>query len=97
MCGSGNLTWRDVQHLVVHTSDFGPLSQNKGWKRNGAGYLYNSRFGFGYFQFERSHTSANLHFVQHERLLNAAALVRTALNWHHVPEKSVCTVTSNAK
>lgn len=75
---SSNLTWRDVQHLVVHTSDFAPLTANRGWKRNGAGYLYNSRFGFG--------------------LLNAASLVRTALTWQLVPEKSVCIIGSgNAK
>lgn len=42
-----NLGWRDVQHLVAWTSDFAPLSSNRGWKRNAAGLLYNSRFGFG--------------------------------------------------
>ncbi|XP_064481947.1 neuroendocrine convertase 1-like [Ornithodoros turicata] len=41
------LTWRDVQHLVAWTSDFEPLKNNRGWKRNAAGLLYNSRFGFG--------------------------------------------------
>ncbi|KAI1296557.1 Neuroendocrine convertase 1 [Halotydeus destructor] len=44
---NGNLTWRDVQHLVVYTSNFRPLSDNKGWKRNGQGLMYSSRFGFG--------------------------------------------------
>lgn len=44
---SPNLGWRDVQHLVAWTSDFAPLSSNRGWKRNAAGLLYNSRFGFG--------------------------------------------------
>ncbi|KAH8025767.1 hypothetical protein HPB51_011098 [Rhipicephalus microplus] len=42
-----DLGWRDVQHLVAWTSDFAPLSSNRGWKRNAAGLLYNSRFGFG--------------------------------------------------
>ncbi|XP_077518667.1 neuroendocrine convertase 1-like [Amblyomma americanum] len=42
-----SLGWRDVQHLVAWTSDFAPLSSNRGWKRNAAGLLYNSRFGFG--------------------------------------------------
>ena len=41
------LTWRDVQHLVVRASDPAPLQDNPGWKRNGAGLLYNPRFGFG--------------------------------------------------
>ncbi|KAK7916046.1 hypothetical protein WMY93_011807 [Mugilogobius chulae] len=42
-----DLTWRDLQHLVVWTSEFDPLSGNPGWKRNGAGLMVNSRFGFG--------------------------------------------------
>nr|XP_032829914.1 neuroendocrine convertase 1-like [Petromyzon marinus] len=41
------LTWRDVQHLVVWTSEYDPLANNPGWKRNGAGLMVNSRFGFG--------------------------------------------------
>ncbi|KAL3215903.1 hypothetical protein MRX96_033375 [Rhipicephalus microplus] len=28
-----DLGWRDVQHLVAWTSDFAPLSSNRGWKR----------------------------------------------------------------
>jgi len=42
-----SLTWRDVQHLVVYTSDPGPVSRNSGWRTNGAGLQYNPRFGFG--------------------------------------------------
>uniref|UniRef100_A0A3B4AHS3 Neuroendocrine convertase 1 n=1 Tax=Periophthalmus magnuspinnatus TaxID=409849 RepID=A0A3B4AHS3_9GOBI len=42
-----DLTWRDLQHLVVWTSEFDPLAGNPGWKRNGAGLMVNSRFGFG--------------------------------------------------
>ncbi|KAF3689583.1 Neuroendocrine convertase 1 [Channa argus] len=42
-----NLTWRDLQHIVVWTSEFDPLANNPGWKRNGAGLIVNSRFGFG--------------------------------------------------
>ncbi|OTF83902.1 proprotein convertase subtilisin/kexin-like protein [Euroglyphus maynei] len=42
-----NLTWRDVQHLIVCTSEFSPLLDERGWRQNGAGFLYNSRFGFG--------------------------------------------------
>lgn len=41
------LTWRDVQHLVVWTSNPEGLRQNPGWKKNGAGFWVNSRFGFG--------------------------------------------------
>ncbi|XP_015784576.1 neuroendocrine convertase 1 [Tetranychus urticae] len=42
-----NLNWRDVQHLVVWTSQVLPLKNNPGWKRNGADLLFNERFGFG--------------------------------------------------
>ena len=41
------LTWRDVQHLVVFSSNPQPLMANSGWKQNGAGLWYNPRFGFG--------------------------------------------------
>jgi len=44
---SPELTWRDLQHIVVWTSEFDPLANNPGWKRNGAGLMVNSRFGFG--------------------------------------------------
>ncbi|XP_028660609.2 neuroendocrine convertase 1 [Erpetoichthys calabaricus] len=42
-----NITWRDLQHLVVWTSEYDPLANNPGWKKNGAGLMVNSRFGFG--------------------------------------------------
>lgn len=42
-----DLTWRDMQHLVALTSQYGPLADNPGWKTNGAGFKVNSRFGFG--------------------------------------------------
>ena len=44
---SNNLTWRDVQHLSVHTSSMEPLINNDGWYENSAGLKYNHRFGFG--------------------------------------------------
>ncbi|XP_065649727.1 PC3-like endoprotease variant B isoform X2 [Hydra vulgaris] len=40
------LTWRDVQALIVQTAQItSPVDE--GWKRNGAGYHYNHKFGFG--------------------------------------------------
>ncbi|XP_043920059.1 neuroendocrine convertase 1 [Protopterus annectens] len=42
-----DLTWRELQHLVVWTSEYDPLANNPGWKKNGAGLMVNSRFGFG--------------------------------------------------
>ncbi|XP_066583337.1 neuroendocrine convertase 1-like [Prorops nasuta] len=41
------LTWRDVQHLIVWTSEYSPLRNNPGWFMNAAGFWFNSRFGFG--------------------------------------------------
>ncbi|XP_015432292.1 PREDICTED: neuroendocrine convertase 1-like [Dufourea novaeangliae] len=41
------LTWRDVQHLIVWTSECSPLRENPGWFRNSVGFWFNSRFGFG--------------------------------------------------
>jgi hypothetical protein len=41
-----NLTWRDVQHIVVNTAKkTSPLDE--GWKKNGAGFEFNHKFGFG--------------------------------------------------
>ncbi|CAL7950535.1 unnamed protein product [Xylocopa violacea] len=42
-----DLTWRDLQHLIVWTSEYSPLRENPGWFRNSAGFWFNSRFGFG--------------------------------------------------
>jgi proprotein convertase subtilisin/kexin type 1 len=39
-----SLTWRDVQHLVVYSSDPEPLSRNTGWRTNGVGLKYNPRY-----------------------------------------------------
>lgn len=44
---SGNLTWRDIQHLIVFTSEFAPLQDNVGWQESAASLLYNIGFGFG--------------------------------------------------
>ncbi|CAH0553623.1 unnamed protein product [Brassicogethes aeneus] len=42
-----NLTWRDVQYLVVWTSEPAPVVDNPGWQLNAAGFWFNTRFGFG--------------------------------------------------
>ena len=43
---SRNLTWRDVQNIVVETSRI-PNAEEDGWTVNGGGYHVNHRFGFG--------------------------------------------------
>lgn len=47
---SGNLTWRDIQHLTVLTSKRNSLYDSNGihhWKLNGAHLLFNHLFGYG--------------------------------------------------
>ncbi|KAL4717118.1 hypothetical protein ACJJTC_017005 [Scirpophaga incertulas] len=44
---NSDLTWRDVQHLIVWTSEYVPLATNPGWQINGAGLRFDVRFGFG--------------------------------------------------
>ncbi|MGK7893021.1 MAG: S8 family serine peptidase [Xenococcus sp. (in: cyanobacteria)] len=41
-----NLTWRDVQHILVATATQNDPS-NTDWTENGAGYLVNHNYGFG--------------------------------------------------
>lgn len=41
------LTWRDVQHIVVWTSNWEPLKHDQDWSPNGVGLHVNRKFGFG--------------------------------------------------
>ncbi|KAI5724630.1 hypothetical protein M8J77_005183 [Diaphorina citri] len=41
------LTWRDVQHLIIWTSEVAPLEDNYGWYENGFGFMVSHDFGFG--------------------------------------------------
>ena len=43
---SPNLTWRDVQHIIVLTSRKDHL-KSPSWTTNGAGLQFSHRFGFG--------------------------------------------------
>lgn len=40
------LTWRDMQHLVVHSARMVDPADSK-WKTNGAGHEHNENYGFG--------------------------------------------------
>ncbi|XP_012158816.1 furin-like protease 2 isoform X2 [Ceratitis capitata] len=42
-----NLTWRDMQYLVVYTSRPGPLEKESGWILNGVKRKYSHKFGYG--------------------------------------------------
>ncbi|CAG2213039.1 Proprotein convertase subtilisin/kexin type 5 [Mytilus edulis] len=68
---NNDLTWRDVQHLIVRTSKrYGFRDrfevQNR-WQRTGAGLWVHHRMGFG--------------------LMNAADMVKKAIGWKTVPEQ----------
>ena len=43
---NSNLSWRDVQHILVNTSDVVDAN-NSGWLTNGAGNEFNHDYGFG--------------------------------------------------
>eukprot|EP00095_Tigriopus_kingsejongensis_P012571 snap_masked-scaffold298_size217389-processed-gene-0.1 protein:Tk12571 transcript:snap_masked-scaffold298_size217389-processed-gene-0.1-mRNA-1 annotation:"endoprotease furin" len=42
-----NLTWRDMQHIVVITSNPAPLLRESGWRVNAVGRKYSHKFGYG--------------------------------------------------
>jgi proprotein convertase subtilisin/kexin type 5 len=42
-----NLTWRDLQYLVVVSSNPKPLLQEQGWSMNGVGRQFSHKFGYG--------------------------------------------------
>jgi len=47
------LTWRDVNHLVVHSANWLPLKRDQDWRMNGIGLHVNEKFGFGLLDSER--------------------------------------------
>uniref|UniRef100_A0A6A7FR57 Neuroendocrine convertase 1-like n=1 Tax=Hirondellea gigas TaxID=1518452 RepID=A0A6A7FR57_9CRUS len=44
---NGNLTWRDMQHLIILSCNALTLKENDGWQQNALGLYFNMRFGFG--------------------------------------------------
>ena len=41
------LTWRDVQHIIVRSANRANLMSSD-WRKNGAGRWYSHRFGYGF-------------------------------------------------
>merc|ERR1712150_312527 len=41
------ITWRDMQHIVLQTANPKPLLQEDGWATNGVGRKYSHKFGYG--------------------------------------------------
>ena len=56
---SPKLTWRDVQHIVVHTANWNPLKRDPEWRMNGIGLHVNEKFGFGLLDADRIVQMAN--------------------------------------
>ena len=54
---SPNLTWRDIQYLIVYTANPNILSP-VGWQTNGAGRPFHLHFGFGAIDTEAMLTRA---------------------------------------
>ncbi len=42
-----NLTWRDMQYIVVMSSRYDPLREEPGWSTNGVGRKFSHKFGYG--------------------------------------------------
>ncbi|XP_071794025.1 neuroendocrine convertase 1-like [Asterias amurensis] len=74
-----DLTWRDVQHIIVQTSrrDRLQTEPDANWRQNAAGHNFSDYFGFG--------------LVDAEAMVNLA----NPETWINYPEKSVCTVEAD--
>lgn len=104
---SRNLTWRDVQHLIVWTSEYEPLSSNPGWQVNGYVY-YLSYIDYLFIYLRDNYDNFNILYIYIFSiglrfdlrfgfgLLNAGSLVAAALNWTTVPDKHVCRIEASA-
>jgi len=71
-----DLTWRDVQHLVVRSSkatlnNMTLSASDANWQTNGAGYKTSTAFGFG--------------------LIDAEEFVQRSEKWKPIPERLNCT------
>lgn len=71
------LTWRDMQHIVVQTSRYEPLRRESGWIQNAIGRYVSHKFGYG--------------------LMDAEAIVKTALRWKQTPPQVICRTTVDNK
>lgn len=72
-----NLTWRDMQHIVVQSSRYEPLKHESGWTMNAVGRWVSHKFGYG--------------------LMDAEAMVKTALRWKQIPPQVICRTPVDTK
>ncbi|KAF2349687.1 Peptidase S8 pro-domain [Trinorchestia longiramus] len=77
-----SLTWRDVQHLTVVSSNYDTLSNNEGWQQNALGLFFNLRFGFGLMDADKMVANAiNWTRVPEKVVYSVNASQQTTDNW----------------
>ena len=90
-----DLTWRDLQHLVVITSDPRPLMSESGWRHNSLGRLVSHKFGYGLLDAEHLvRRAANWSNVPDQRICETRLeTVNTELGAGVGSESSVSMIT----
>ncbi|KAM3849392.1 proprotein convertase subtilisin/kexin type 5 [Diretmus argenteus] len=90
------LTWRDVQHIIVRTSQASPLNAPD-WQLNGAGYKVSHLYGFGLLDAERMVKEAEQwrqvapqHMCHKEALIQLSRSIRPGSVLRSVYESSGC-------
>lgn len=60
VCCRSDLTYRDIMHLIVMSSEVAPLADNdeETWYKNGRGFWVSNDFGFGLLNAENLVTLA---------------------------------------
>ena len=76
-----DLTWRDVQNLIVLTSSPGPTQNHASWKTNAVGRRFSDVFGFGLMNAaamidlaQRWNSSSNANYAQCEHSVQSPAI-----------------------
>ncbi|KFD65974.1 hypothetical protein M514_03148 [Trichuris suis] len=85
-----NLTWRDMQHIVVRTSNPTALLKISGWTTNGAGRKGVTRLSQGVsFTFVDFTVSSKFGYG----IMDAEKMILLAKRWKTVPPQHTCTFT----
>lgn len=88
-----NLTWRDMQHIVVRTARSEHLKAND-WQFNGVGRKGNAKLLNGHVKVSFEFNLTVSHSFGYG-LMDAGAMVRLAKHWTNVPPQRMCEVKSN--
>tara|TARA_B110000444_G_scaffold103036_1_gene97301 strand:+ start:30544 stop:33942 length:3399 start_codon:yes stop_codon:yes gene_type:complete len=88
---NANLTWRDVQHILVETSRKNDGNDNS-WKTNGAGYLVSHKYGYGVIDAGAAVSTAANWSIVDEEISSSTGTIQTNLN---IPDNSETSVYAN--